>query len=94
MVAFVIVTILETDQAKFGAYRNAVSGLKERYGGSVVSRGIVEALEGTVQAGEELVVLKFPNAQNARDYFSSEEYRSAAKLRIDAGSVTLRLIEA
>lgn len=95
MPAYLVATVRITDPDKFGQYTKAIAGLSEQHGGEYVVRGpITEVLEGDIDPGERVIVSRFPDADAARAYVQSPEYRAGAKLREGAGTVQMRLIVA
>ncbi|HWU03844.1 MAG TPA: DUF1330 domain-containing protein [Novosphingobium sp.] len=88
MAAYIIATVRVADPVKIGAYAKAVAGIAETFGGEYLVRGRVsEVLEGDLEAGEVIVVLRFPDAESARAYVNSEGYQAGKALRIDGGGV-------
>lgn len=93
MAAFIVATVNISDPERFGEYARAIAGLSEKFGGVAVVRGpVVEALEGDAVVGERVVVTRFPDADAARAYISSEQYRAASQKRIGAATVVMRLL--
>lgn len=94
MAAYIVATVRITDPERFALYGKSIAGLSERHGGEPVVRGEVrEVLEGDdAAAGERVVVTRFPDAEAARGYIASEEYRSAAVQREGAAIVVMRLL--
>jgi uncharacterized protein (DUF1330 family) len=93
MAAYLVATVRITDPDKFGEYTKAIAGLSEKHGGEYVVRGkITEVLEGDIDPDERVIVSRFPDAESARNYVQSNEYRQGAKLREGAGTVQMRLI--
>ena len=95
MPCFLIATVNVVDPVPFGAYGKAVAGLSEQFGGETVVKGPVAAvLEGTVASTERVVVVQFANESMARAYIASEQYQHAKSLRVGAGTVEMRLVNA
>lgn len=93
MSAYIVATVTIIDPVRFAEYGKAIAGLGERYGADYLLRGIVaEVLEGDAPAGERVVVSRFPDADAARAYIGSADYRAAAAARVGAASVVMRLI--
>lgn len=91
--AFILTTVEIVDARAFAAYRAAIAGLNERIGGEMLVRGrTVETLAGDAPAGEVVIVIGFPDADAARAYIESEEYRSSQPLRDAAGHFRIRLV--
>ena len=92
MPAYLLALVTISDPGRFAAYRQAVSGLRKIYGGELVVRGAVQmVLEGRAAPGEEVSILRFPDAKSIRAYISSPRYREARRLRVGAAKVTFRL---
>ena len=93
MAAYLVATVRISDPVKFGDYAKAIAGLSERFGGKYILRGkIAEVLEGDIDPEERVVVTHFPDADAARAYVASPEYRAGAALREGAAVVELRLL--
>lgn len=94
MAAYIVATVRITDPVRFADYGKAIAGLSERFGGVAVVKGpVVALLEGDGEIGERVVVTRFPDADAARGYIASEEYRAASQARAGAAVVTMRLLE-
>ncbi len=93
MAAYLVATVRISDPVKFGDYAKAIAGVSERFGGDYIVRGKVAAvLEGDVDPDERVVVSRFPDADAARAYLASPEYRAGAALRDGAAVVEMRLL--
>jgi len=93
MAALVIVEIEITDPARYEEYKRLAAPTVEAHGGKYVARGgKVETLEGAWQPGR-VVVLEFPSAQRARQWWGSEAYRPAKKLRQACARTEMILVE-
>jgi uncharacterized protein (DUF1330 family) len=77
-----------TDPAGFEEYRKQVPGMVEKYGGKFLRGGQVQMLEDDWKP-KRIVVTEFPNIEQARHWYDSEEYRAlkALRLRTARGSV-------
>lgn len=94
MAAFIVATVHVRDPERFAVYGKAIAGLSETHGGEYVVRGAVAAfLEGDGEAGERVVVSRFPDAAAARAYVESATYQAARAQREGAADVVMRLIE-
>jgi len=93
MSAYLVIEAIITDKQRFAAYAKLVPGLVSKMGGEYLSqRGDAESLEG--DWGETKVVLhRWPDMQAARDFWYSEEYQAAKKLRQDCGSFRIMLLD-
>ncbi len=93
MAAYLVATVRISDAEKFAVYGKAIAGLSERFGGEYVVRGkLADVLEGHVDPDERVVVSRFPDAEAARAYLESSEYRAAVGLREGAATVEMRLL--
>jgi len=89
--AYFIVDNEVTDPAGSEEYRKQVPATIARYGGKFLVRGgQVQTLEGDWKP-KRMVVTEFPNIEQARRWYDSEEYRAlkALRLRTTRGSVVL-----
>lgn len=91
--AFVLTIAAITDTDAFARYREAVGSVNAAIGGETIMRGrTVAVLEGEAAASETAIVIAFPNADAARAYIESAQYRALAPLRAQAGDFTIRII--
>jgi len=89
MPAYVIVEIVVHDPVLFEEYKKKAPSSIAAYGGKYLVRGgVVETLDGT-WAPERLVVLEFPSMARAREWYASEMYAEAIKLRHASGKRTV-----
>ena len=76
MAAYMIANINVTDPTGFEEYRRLVAPTIEKYGGKYVVRGASpEVIEGN-WAPKRLVVLEFESIEQAKQWYTSEEYSS------------------
>ncbi len=81
MPAYVIVEIEVTDPEGYAEYRDVAPPIVAAYGGRYIVRGgPVEVLEGDWQP-KRLVILEFPSVEQAKTWWSSEEYRAPKEMR-------------
>jgi uncharacterized protein (DUF1330 family) len=90
MAAYVIVETDITDAAQYEQYKAASPGAVQAGGGRFLARGgEMAVLEGDWQPSR-LVVLEFVDLAAARDWYESEVYQQAKKLR--DGAARLRMV--
>ncbi len=93
MPAYVIADIDVHDPETYQEYRALVPATLEPFGGRFMARGgELETLEGPWQP-KRLVVLEFPSAEHARQWYRSAEYVSATAIRQRAATGSLVLID-
>ena len=85
------------DPAKMGKYQSALteSGLYPKNKGGYRFKGRpIEIFEGEWPENGAAVIAKFPSAEDARNFWYSDEYQNAIKpLREGAGEFTVALFE-
>lgn len=93
MSAYIVVEAVLTDPAGFLPYTKAVPPLVQKFGGEYIAiGGESEVLEG--DWGKTKVVLhRWPTMQAARDFWYSEEYEAAKKLREGTGTFRVMLVD-
>ena len=70
-----------TDWNRYREYTKLTPAAIERYGGRFIVRGgDVVTLEGPQEKGR-VVIIEFPNLDQAKAFYASEEYSQARKLR-------------
>ena len=93
MAAFVIVDVEITDSVGYEEYKKLTPASLVPFGGRFVVRGgRVETLEGTWRPGR-FVVLEFPTADRAKEWWASEAYRPAKALRQASARTEMILVE-
>lgn len=93
MAGYVIANVDVKDQAGYEEYRKLVPATVAKYGGKYVVRGgAVEKLEGAWQP-KRVVVLEFASVEQARRWYTSEEYRPAKALRLKAAVSDVIIVE-
>ena len=93
MSAYIIADIQVTDPVAYDDYRPLAAASIARFGGRFIVRGgKVDLLEGEPQP-ERIVVIEFPDADTARRWYQSEEYRTALKIRQAASRGRVLLVE-
>jgi uncharacterized protein (DUF1330 family) len=93
MPAYVIVDIEVTDPVRYEEYKRLAHETVLAYGGRYVVRGgTAERLEGSWEP-HRIVVLEFPDAERARAWWSSQEYRPAKALRAETATSDMILVE-
>lgn len=93
MAAYVIADIEVLDPERYEDYKQLSGKALAAHGGSFVVRGgETTVLEGGWQPGR-LVVLEFKDAEQARRWYDSAEYRPALKLRQETARTRMILVE-
>jgi uncharacterized protein (DUF1330 family) len=93
MPAYVIVQVRVEDPVRYEDYKvMAAASLPPFDGRFVVRGGKVQTLEGE-WSPSRLVVLEFPNAERARQWWSSDTYAPAKRLRQETASTEMILVE-
>ncbi len=93
MPAYLVIEAVLTDPAAFVPYTKAVPPLVAKFGGQYISlAGSSEVLEGDWGA-TKVVLHRWPNMQAARDFWYSDEYQEAIKLREGTGTFRVMLVD-
>jgi len=93
MAAYIIAEIEVNDPAGYEEYKEMVPGSIARHGGRYLVRGpVVEQVEGDWPL-KRLAIVEFPNAQRARDWWNSADYRPARDLRQRTARTRMILVE-
>jgi uncharacterized protein (DUF1330 family) len=93
MPAYVLVDATVTDPALYEEYRTVAPAAIARYGGRYLVRGgATTVLEGEWQPNR-IVVLEFPDADAARRFYDSPEYRAARALRAGAAAMNVIVVD-
>jgi uncharacterized protein (DUF1330 family) len=91
--AYVIANIDVKDSVRYADYRRLVPPSIEKYGGRFIARGgSIDVLEGDWHP-TRLVIVEFPSAERAREWWESPEYAEAKALRQATSTGTLLILE-
>ena len=81
MTAFMIARVNVTDMDQYKEYMKLTPGIVAKYGGEFIARGGEKVtLEGEEET-RRVVIVQFPSMQSAKDFYASEEYQAAIKVR-------------
>lgn len=90
MTAYVISEVEIRDPVAVAEYKPLAKAAALAFGGEYLARDAVpEALEGTFEPGQRLVIIRFPDAGAARRWYASPQYAEA--LRAANGALDRRL---
>ena len=93
MEAYLIVDIKVTDPVRYEEYRKLVSPTLAAYDGKYLARGgTVKVLEGDL-APNRTVVVEFPTAARALEWWDSDLYRPIRQIRYDSADCRMLLVE-
>ena len=93
MSAYIIADVTVTDEARMVEYRQWSTRAMQEHGAEILVRGgAFEVLEGP-WTPSRLVVLKFKDRQAAHQFYESETYSTARKLRENAGVMRMVVVD-
>ena len=93
MSAYIIVDVKINNPDEYEEYKKLTPVSVAAYQGSFIVRGgLTETLEGDWVPGR-IVVLEFPNAERARQWWNSPEYADAKLIRQGASSTKMILVD-
>ena len=93
MAGYIFVQTEVNDAEKYDTYKQAVPAVIEQFGGRFIVRGgAMGVLEGAFD-GRRVVILEFPSAERAREFWASPEYAAVKALREGAAAMTAVLLE-
>jgi uncharacterized protein (DUF1330 family) len=91
--AYIIVDVKINNTEMYEEYKKLTPASIVAYKGKFIVRGApMQTLEGN-WAPDRLVVLEFPNAELARQWWNSSEYAPAKNIRQNAASTNMILAE-
>lgn len=95
MSAYMVITAEISDMDGFRAYSAAASKLVAEFGGEYMVMAPPQniLLEGTWPEERRLVISKWPSVDAALDFWNSDAYAEAKKLREGKATVAVRLVE-
>ncbi len=93
MPAFVIVEVTIHDHEKYEGYKKLTPAAVTAFDGRFVVRGAqTESLEGD-WLPERIVVLEFPSVDRAKEWWNSDIYAEAKKIRQSAATTKMIVVE-
>jgi uncharacterized protein (DUF1330 family) len=93
MTAYIIVEVEVQDPVTYEGYKKLTPASLIPFNGKFIVRGgEVETLEGDWPA-KRIVVLEFPSKELARQWWASEEYAPAKKIRQQTATTKMILIQ-
>ena len=93
MAAYLIVDIKVNDPARYEEYRKLVSPTLAAFDGKYLARGgTVKVLEGDLSPNRTVVV-EFPTAARALEWWDSDLYRPVRQIRYDSADSKMLLVE-
>lgn len=93
MPAYLLVEIDIHNPVEYENYKKLTPASLVPFGGKFVVRGgSAETLEGEGKPGR-IVIVEFPNLENARQWWSSPEYEPAKRLRQRIATTRMVLVE-
>lgn len=93
MAAYIIVDVKINNAEMYEEYKKLTPASIASFQGKFVIRGgITETLEGDWKPGR-IVVLEFPNAERAKQWWNSSEYAPAKIIRQTAAATRMILVE-
>jgi uncharacterized protein (DUF1330 family) len=93
MAAYVVVDIDVHDPDRYEEYKPLAATSVDAHGGKYLVRGgAVEILEGQWQP-KRFVVLEFPTVEQAKEWWSSQDYAPAKVMRHAAAQTNMILVQ-
>ena len=93
MAAYVIVRVEVTDRQRYKKYIEATPATITKFGGRFIARGgETLSLEGP-QETRRVVILEFPSLERAKQWYYSDDYQAAKKIRAGAAEGEMLVID-
>ena len=93
MAAYLIVDVKVNNQEKFKQYATMVQSTVKKFSGQYLCKwGIPETLEGS-RNSDRIVIVQFENAEKAKKWWNSEEYRPLKALRRESSDAKVILVD-
>jgi uncharacterized protein (DUF1330 family) len=93
MAAYVVAEVFITDAEQYEKYKPLASASIAAHGGTYKARGgTTHSLEGDAVEGR-VIVLEFPDLEQARGWYESREYQEAKQLREGASRSRAFIVE-
>ena len=93
MPGYIIAKVNVTDMDKYKEYLKVTPGTIAKFGGKFLVRGgDIATLEGEA-INDRLVVLEFPSIDKAKEWYHSQDYQDARKIRKGAAIASFYAID-
>jgi uncharacterized protein (DUF1330 family) len=93
MPAYVIARVDITDREQYQHYLRAAPPVIIQYSGRVIARSEAPlTLEGPDE-NRRIIIIEFPSVERAKEFYHSPEYQNVKKIRKDAGTGELIVID-
>jgi len=93
MSAYIIVDVSVHNATEYEEYKKLTPGSIAAYNGKFIVRGgSTETLEGDWDP-QRIVVLQFPSVERAKEWWASEEYNPAKKIRQATAATRMIVVE-
>ena len=93
MAAYMIARVSVTDWDKYKEYMKLSPGIIEKFGGKFIVRGgQTVTLEGPTEKWR-IVVVEFPDLEKAKEFYYSQDYTAARKIREGAALAQFVAVE-
>lgn len=93
MAVYLIINIDVKDPSAYEQYKTEVPALTRKHGGEYLARGgNFQLLEGTWQP-RRLVLLRFPDKESVKAFFSDPEYQPLKDLRQRVANTDIVMVE-
>lgn len=93
MTAYMLVRMNVTDMEQYREYTKLTPAILAKYGGKFIVRGGEKiTLEGDEETNR-IVVVEFPSVDAAQDFYSSDDYQAAKKVRERAATGQFVVVE-
>ena len=94
MSAYIVSVVNIKQPEKYSEYAKLAPAAVEKFGGKFLARGGINAvLEGGL-AGNRVVIVEFPSAEQAKAFYRSVEYQSAREKRVGAADFAMVVVDA
>lgn len=90
---YVIAQINVTDPDTYPKYVAMVQPIVEIFGGEFLVRGGKSESHEGKPPGDRNVIIRFPSYKAARDWYQSDEYAEAKRLRMSASTSVQTIVE-
>ncbi|MBK5206755.1 MAG: DUF1330 domain-containing protein [Polaromonas sp.] len=94
MTAYLVVDTALTNSDVYELYKLQAKPLVEKYGGEYLARGgKLSVKEHQLWTPTRMVLIKFPSAEDAENFYQSEEYQEVLKISKKSADRTVFILE-
>jgi len=93
MTAYIIAKINVTDMEQYKKYIEVTPGIINKFGGRFIARGGETIMLEGPEETNRVVLVEFPSMEKLKEFYYSDEYQAAKKLREGAATTSFIAVD-